>query len=101
MTTINIINATIAGLAILAKPLGWGRSRFRVCEGPRWRRAGLLGILLLLTAGVVWVAAEEGASWPVSDATCKPSLPVIVPGGGILTLSDVPLLSLPANFQVP
>ncbi len=29
------------------------------------------------------------------------SKPVIVPGGGIVTLSDVPLVSIPANFQVP
>ena len=31
----------------------------------------------------------------------KTSEPVIIPGGGIVTLSDVPLVSLPANFQVP
>ncbi len=31
----------------------------------------------------------------------KPTEPVIIPGGGIVTLSDVPLVSLPAGFQVP
>jgi hypothetical protein len=30
-----------------------------------------------------------------------PSKPIIIPGGGIVTLSDVPLVSLPANFQAP
>jgi hypothetical protein len=29
------------------------------------------------------------------------SRPVIVPGGAIITLSDVPLVSVPANFQTP
>lgn len=37
----------------------------------------------------------------VVTGAVKPAQPVMVPAGGIVTLSDVPLVSLPANFHAP
>lgn len=72
--------------------------------------------LVLLNRGTT--PAEVNWTWPDAKPTTMeltdpyhqnhvltgapdPSHPVIVPGGGILTLSNVPLHSVPANFQVP
>ena len=37
----------------------------------------------------------------VLAGAAKPTQPILVPGGSIITLSDVPLVALPADFQVP
>ena len=71
MKTRTIIHTTIAGIARVAQPPGWGKPRSQGCAGPRWCRAGVFSALLL-SAGVACTAAEGGASWPVADATCKP-----------------------------